>query len=146
MTTWETCKKRTFEIIEIGTSGDTVSRIYDFTGLFAIVINLIVSLLYTFEEIRSVHGELLLRIESATVAFFAVDYILRVWTSHYLRPDQTKPKALWKYVTSFTGLIDVLSFLPYYLPVFFPSGVVAFRMLRVLRIFRLFRINAYYDS
>ena len=146
MTTWETCKKRTFEIIEIGTSGDTVSRIYDFTGLFAIVINLIVSLLYTFEEIRSVHGELLLRIESATVAFFAVDYILRVWTSHYLRPDQTKPKALWKYITSFTGLIDVLSFLPYYLPVFFPSGVVAFRMLRVLRIFRLFRINAYYDS
>ena len=40
----------------------------------------------------------------------------------------------------------MLSFLPYYLPVFFPSGAVAFRMFRVARIFRLFRINAYYDS
>ena len=139
-------KKRTFEIIEVGTPGDYVSRIYDFTGVFAIVVNLVVSLLYTFEEIRTDHGTLLLNIEAVTVAFFALDYVLRVWTSQYLRPDQSKPKALWKYLTSFTGLVDKPSFLPYYLPVFFPSGVVAFRMLRVLRIFRLFRINAYYDS
>ena len=47
---------------------------------------------------------------------------------------------------SFSGLVDLLSFLPYYLPVFFPSGAVAFRMFRVVRIFRLFRVNAYYDS
>ena len=139
-------KKRIFEIIEIGTPGDTVSRIYDFAGLFAIVLNLVVSLMYTFQEMRDAWGVLLLRTEAVTVAFFAVDYILRVWTAQYLRPDQTKPRAMWKYITSFTGLVDMLSFLPYYLPVFFPSGVVAFRMLRVLRIFRLFRINAYYDS
>lgn len=42
--------------------------------------------------------------------------------------------------------MDLLSFLPYYMPFFFPSGAVAFRMFRVVRIFRLFRINAYYDS
>ena len=40
----------------------------------------------------------------------------------------------------------MLSFVPYYLPVFFPMGSVAFRMIRIVRIFRLFRINAYYDS
>ena len=42
--------------------------------------------------------------------------------------------------------MDLLSFLPYYMPFFFPPGAVAFRMFRVVRIFRLFRINAYYDS
>ena len=47
---------------------------------------------------------------------------------------------------SFSGIVDLLSFLPYYMPFFFPSGAVAFRMFRVVRIFRLFRINAYYDS
>ena len=146
MTKLEQYRKRTFEIIEIGTPGDTVSRIYDFGGLFAIILNLVVSVLYTFEEFRPGYGPILLDLEAITVAFFAVDYALRVWTAQYLRPDQTRPKAMWKYITSFTGLVDVLSFLPYYLPVFFPSGVVAFRMLRVLRIFRLFRINAYYDS
>ena len=40
----------------------------------------------------------------------------------------------------------MLSFLPYYLPIFFPTGTVAFRMIRIVRIFRLFRIDAYYDS
>ena len=55
-------------------------------------------------------------------------------------------QAICKYLFSFSGLIDLLSFLPYYLPFFFPSGAVAFRMFRVVRIFRLFRSNAYYDS
>ena len=142
----ERIKKRTFEIIEIGTPDDYVSRVYDFTGFLAIFVNLTVSLMYTFDHLEALWGPALLGIERVTVVFFAVDYILRVWTAQYLRPDQSRPKAIWKYITSFTGLVDMLSFLPYYLPVFFPSGVVAFRMLRVLRIFRLFRINAYYDS
>jgi len=43
-------------------------------------------------------------------------------------------------------MIDLLSFLPYDLPIFFPAGAVALRMLRVIRVFRLFRINGYYDS
>ena len=63
-----------------------------------------------------------------------------------MRPNIPESQAVWKYAVSFTGIVDLLSFLPYYLPVFFPSGAVAFRMFRVIRIFRLFRINAYYDS
>lgn len=139
-------KKRVFEIIEVGAPGDYVSRVYDFFGAIAIIINLIVSIMYTFEDVRAEAGELLLCIEGLTVAFFTVDYALRVWTAHYLRPDQVRKKAVWKYMVSFTGLVDLFSFLPYYLPFFFPAGVAAFRMLRVVRIFRLFRINAYYDS
>lgn len=48
-----------------------------------------------------------------------------------------EPRAILKYALYFTGIVDILSFLPYYLPVFFPSGAVAFRMFRVIRIFRL---------
>ena len=143
---WEQRKKRVFEIIEVGAPGDYVSRVYDFFGAIAIIINLIVSIMYTFEDVRAEAGDLLLCIEGLTVAFFTVDYALRVWTAHYLRPDQVRKKAVWKYMVSFTGLVDLFSFLPYYLPFFFPAGVAAFRMLRVVRIFRLFRINAYYDS
>jgi voltage-gated potassium channel len=58
----------------------------------------------------------------------------------------SEPRAIFSYLFSFTGIVDLLSFLPYYLPFFFPAGAVAFRMFRVVRIFRLFRINAYYDS
>ena len=143
---WLKCRKRIFDIIEVGNDLDNISRGYDFLNAFAIVINLMASILYTYADIRVTYGELLLFIEKITVAFFCVDYILRVYTAKYLCPEEVEIRAIGKYVFSFTGIVDLLSFLPYYLPIFFPAGTVAFRMIRIVRIFRLFRINAYYDS
>lgn len=139
-------RKRVFEIIEVGNDLDRPSRIYDFVNAFAIIINLAASILYTYESFRTQFGGLLHIIEAVTVAFFAVDYSLRIWTARFLYPELTEKHAIKKYMLSFTGVVDLLSFLPYYLPVFFPSGTVAFRMIRIVRIFRLFKINAYYDS
>lgn len=139
-------RKRIFEIIEIGAPEDYVSRAYDFVNMFSIVINLTVSVLYTFEDYRAAYGPLLLTIEAITVAFFALDYLLRLLTTRFKYPKLSEGRAFFKYIFSFGGIVDMLSFLPYYLPVFFPTGAVAFRMFRVARIFRLFRINAYYDS
>nr|WP_296956266.1 ion transporter [uncultured Mediterraneibacter sp.] len=143
---WEKRKQRVFEIIEIGTHYDYASRAYDFFNALSILVNLTVSILYTFNDIEAKYGTLLLDIEAFTVATFLIDYLLRIWTSQCLHPELTPLQALRKYVFSFMGIVDLLSFLPYYLPIFFPSGAVAFRMLRIVRIFRIFRINAYYDS
>jgi len=139
-------RKRIFQIIEVGSLDDYPSRIYDFVNMLAIVVNLMLSILYTFEEFRVPYGHMALTIEAVTVAFFALDYLLRLFTAKIKFPKFSEPKALVKYFFSFGGVVDLLSFLPYYLPIFFPSGAVAFRMFRVVRIFRLFRINAYYDS
>lgn len=145
-TRWERFRRRIFTIIEIGTTGDYASKTYDLIYCLAIIVNLAVSILYTFDTVAQSHGALLLRIESVTIVFFAVDYFLRLWTAKYLHPSLPQWKAILKYARSFGGLIDILSFVPYYLPVFFPAGAVAFRIVRIIRIFRLFRINAYYDS
>lgn len=143
---WEKRRQRVFEIIEIGTHYDYASRAYDFFNALSIIVNLAVSILYTFNDIEAKYGALLLDIEAFTVATFLIDYLLRVWTAQCLHPELTPWQALRKYVFSFMGIVDLLSFLPYYLPIFFPDGAVAFRMLRIVRIFRIFRINAYYDS
>ena len=100
----------------------------------------------TLEDFYAKHYVLLHWTEAVTVAFFAFDYILRLYTSDRLYPYKNKQDAALSYIFSGYGIIDLLSFLPYYLPVFFPAGAAVFRMLRVVRIFRLFRINAYYDS
>lgn len=139
-------RKRLFEIIEIGSNYDAVCWGYDFFNTFTILLNLTVSIMYTFDNMKINYGTLLLTLEKLTVAFFAVDFFLRLWTAKYLYPDVTESKAIRKYLFSFSGIVDLLSFVPYYMPFFFPSGAVAFRMLRIIRIFRLFRINAYYDS
>ncbi len=144
--TWERRRKRLFEIIEVGSYFDKVSKAYDYFSIISIVINLVVSVLYTFDEIKAEFGQIMIVVEQITVAIFAIDYMLRVLTAKYLYPEDKEGKAIKKYVFSFTGIIDLLSFLPYYLPFFFPAGTVAFRMIRIVRILRLFRINAYYDS
>ncbi len=143
---WDTRRKRVFDIIEVGSDYDYPSKAYDLINAVAIILNLIVSVMYTFEGLRTEYGFWIVLIEKITVAFFGMDYLLRIWTAKYLYPKESEVRAIGKYVLSFTGLVDMLSVVPYYLPVFFPTGTVAFRMIRIARIFRLFRINAYYDS
>ncbi len=143
---WLRKRKRLFEIIEVGSYFDHASKAYDYLNMATIVVNLVVSLMYTFEDLRNDFGNWLTLIEEITVAFFALDYVFRLVTARFLYPEETEGKALKKYIFSMTGIIDLLSFLPYYLPIFFPSGTVAFRMIRIVRILRLFRINAYHDS
>lgn len=143
---WQKRRKRLFEILEVGNDLDYVSRGYDYVNACSIILNLVASIMYTYSGVREQYGTLLLLVERITVAFFGIDYILRVWTARFLYPEETERRAVVKYIFSFTGVVDLLSFLPYYLPIFFPTGTVAFRMIRIVRIFRLFRINAYHDS
>ncbi len=138
-------RHRIFSIIQIGSTEDWPSRLFDFATLVAILTNLFIAVFETF-DLSAPYTSVLDLLELVTVLFFTVEYALRVFTADYLYPDRSPGRAALHYVTSFPGLIDLLSFLPYYLPVFFPAGVVAFRMFRVVRIFRLFRINAYYDA
>ena len=143
---WEKRRRRLYELIEIGCNYDAVCWGYDVLNTFTIILNLTVSILYTFDNWALKYGSLLLTIERLTVAFFAVDFLMRVITAKCLYPNESELGAVRRYLLSFSGIVDMLSFIPYYLPFFFPSGAVAFRMLRIIRIFRLFRINAYYDS
>lgn len=145
-TKWIKRRKRLFEILEVGNGYDNVSRAYDYINALSILFNLTSSIMYTYADKRERYGALLLFVEEVTVAFFCIDYILRLFTARFLYPELTEPHAIRKYIFSFTGIVELLSFLPYYLPIFFPTGTVAFRMIRIVRIFRLFRINAYHDS
>lgn len=139
-------RRRLSQIIEVGSSDDWMSRSYDVISTLFLLCNVAVTILYTFDDMELKYGNILLRAEAVTVAFFAVDYVLRLWTAYFTYSGLSELKAIKKYVSSFTGIIDLLSFLPYYLPIFFPTGAAVFRMFRVIRIFRLFQINAYYDS
>ena len=139
-------RRRIFEIVEIGSTGDLTSRLYDLFYTLTILVNLTATILSTFDPIEARYAALLDMLDLITVVFFTVDFALRIYTADFRYPGKTLPRAAARYMVSFAGIIDILSFLPFYLPIFFPAGAVAFRMLRVIRIFRLFRINGYYDS
>lgn len=139
-------RKRLYEIVEIGVSDDALSRGYDFFSAAVLLVNIAVLFLSTIDSVSVRYGSAFDVIEAVTVFFFLIDFLLRFSCADYKYPEKTHGAACLRYLFSFTGLVDLFSFLPYYLPVFFPQGVVAFRLFRLIRIFRLFRINAYYDA
>lgn len=143
---WENMRKKIFKMISVGVVDDFVNSMYDIVSISALVINLAVTIMNTFDGLSESYGHVFKILDSVTVAFFAVDYILRLFTAKYLYPGKKESVAVARYAFSFTGIVDVLSFIPHYLPVFFPQGAATFRVFRVVRILRLFRINSYYDN
>ena len=139
-------RQRLFRMVSVGVVDDPINGSYDIISTLALLINIAAAVAATFDSLSAAYGKLFSGIEAVTVAFFALDYALRLITAQDLYPDVSPLRAVVKYVLSFSGIIDLLSFLPYYLPFFFPAGAVVFRVFRIVRIFRLFRINAYYDS
>jgi voltage-gated potassium channel len=139
-------RARVFNMVSTGVIDEPINRFYDIISIVALLLNLFSAFAITFDYMEEHFKGLLLTIEAITVFFFAVDYVLRLFSSNYLYPNVPINKAYFKYIFSFTGMIDLLSFLPYYLPVFFPAGGAVFRLFRVARILRLFRINSYYDQ
>ncbi len=134
-------KKRVYQTIEIGNRNDTISHFFDIFLTVVIILNILVTFLQTFDSL-SAYNDLFNAVEQVTLIIFLIEYILRIWTSDLRYPNKTRGEAMLAFITSWDGIIELLTILPF----FFLSGFVAFRMLRIVRIFHLFRINKTVDS
>lgn len=94
-----------------------------------IVASVIVVILETVPELYAKYAELFLIAEYGILTLFGIEYALRVWSA----PDRIR------YMTSFFGLIDLISILPGVLLIFMP-GVITYHALGVLRILRVLRL------
>ncbi|RKM56997.1 potassium channel protein [Butyrivibrio sp. X503] len=139
-------RAKLFNMVSVGVVDEPINRLYDVISIIALFLNLFSAFAITFNYMERNYGSLLLAIEAVTTFFFAIDYVLRLFTAPELYPKESERYAPVKYAASFTGVIDLISFLPYYMPFFFPRGTAVFKLFRVARILRLFRINSYYDQ
>ncbi len=138
-------KRKVFDILQIGHSRSKSGRFFDLFIAAVIFVNLFCTLFSTFEESAPYKDELYM-VEFLTIVIFSVEYALRIWTADLLYPKMSRGEARVAFMLSFFGLIDLLTIVIFFLPMFFSAGTVAFRMLRVVRIFQLFKANQYYDS
>ena len=144
-------RQKIFRIIRIGYTGDVPSRAFDIVIALAILTNLFIIFFETFDVSRA-YLPVLNVLELITVIIFTIEYILRIITADLAFPSaDTFAGSVVMFVFSLYGIIDLVSFFPYWIMCIFPAasvpmGIVAFRMLRVVRILRMFRINRYYDA
>ncbi len=110
-------------------SNTTEGKVFDTALLALIVLSLVVVMMQSVSEIDQQYGTYLLAIEMGVTVLFAVEYILRVATSH--RPM--------RYILSFYGIIDLLAFVPAIFSWTF-AGSNFFLLLRVTRIISIFKV------
>lgn len=134
-------KQRIFNIIQIGNKDDFASHLFDIFIATVIIINILVMILETYSQF-SPYFPFLDAVALITIIIFCIEYALRIWTADLLYPKLSRPRAIFRFLVSYDGIVDLFTILPF----FFLSGFVVFRILRVIRIFHLFRINGQYDS
>ncbi|MEF3079295.1 ion transporter [Winogradskyella poriferorum] len=128
--TWRT---RLHEIIY---EADTpAGKLFDVVLLIAILASIILVMLESVSSFDDKYHNLLNIGEWIITVLFTIEYILRIVTVN-------KPI---KYITSFYGIIDLLSTIPKYLSLIFVGthALVALRALRLIRIFRILKLARY---
>ena len=126
-TTNKNWKDKLHEIIY---EADTpAGKLFDVVLLIAILASIVLVMLESVKSIDLKYHNLLNISEWIITILFSIEYIARIITVN-------KPI---KYITSFYGVIDLLSTIPKYLSLIF-GGVHALAALRALRLLRVFRI------
>ncbi len=78
--TYDSSKKRIFDIIQIGQRNDLVSRLFDWGLSVVIIINIVSMFMQTFDCFEPIMW-MLDTVEAVTLVLFCAEYILRIWTA-----------------------------------------------------------------
>jgi len=132
-TTKHTWRSKLHEIIY---EADTPSgRLFDVVLLIAIIASIVLVMLESVKSFDEKFHDFLNISEWIITILFSVEYIARI----------VSVKKPLKYITSFYGIIDLLSTIPKYLSLIFVGthSLVALRALRLLRVFRILKLTRY---
>lgn len=139
MMTYQSFKKRVFEIVDRSKPGDTASRIFDVSIISLIIVTIITIFIETF-DIPDKLQKAIDNFETFTLIVFSVEYLLRLWVSPFLYPRLSPTKARLKYCFSFIAILDLIAILPFWVPALYPFD------LRILRVFWLIKANRHTRS
>jgi voltage-gated potassium channel len=145
MSKYREVQNRLNQILERADVGDRVSRSIDLFLTALVIINIISITLESVPRFYAAYKLLFIWIEIISVGIFTVEYLCRVWVAPSKVPGPysfaVACKARAKYMLSFSGLVDLLSILPFYLRAFFPY--LDLRILRALRLLRILKLSHY---
>ena len=137
----EKVKKRVNEIIDKSKEGDTASKIYDIASVVLILLSVSFILVETFSLSQGWYD--FIHVSEVVIAiFFAVEYVLRIWTAPMDDPDLRPDKARMKYIFSFMSLVDLLSIVPVFVAGL-PTATGVMKIFKLCKILRLVKASRY---
>lgn len=139
-------KEQVFHAINDPLGGNVPARIY---AIFSFVLILANVFLVLYEVQYSDDASLVSKLtplDVFSVAFFGLDYCLRIWTADLLYTKRTPGAARLRYIFSAMGLIDLISFLPSIIPVAVPLDLRVVKSIRLIRVFRILKVTRYMEG
>jgi len=129
--------RHTLNTVIFGT-GTPAGRNFDLCLIYAISASVLLVMLDSVEPLHRHYGEILFILEWGFTLAFTLEYLARIYCTTNRR----------NYLTSFFGMVDLLSILPTYLSLLLPGAniLLVIRLLRVLRIFRILRLIRYLNE
>ena len=136
-------QQRILEILESGQRGDRTSLVCDTLIALLVVINIIAVTLESVSDFSVKYADQFFAIECFSVVIFSIEYLTRLWASaaKNAAKDKIFGSSRLGYMLSFSGVIDLVSILPFYLQALFPG--LDLRVLRTLRLLRIFKLSNY---
>ena len=136
-------QQRILAILESGQKGDRTSRVCDTLIALLVVINIIAVTLESVSDFSVEYANQFYAIEFFSVVIFSIEYLTRLWASAAKNAAEDKifGSSRLGYMLSFSGVIDLVSILPFYLQALFPG--LDLRVLRTLRLLRIFKLSNY---
>lgn len=134
-----------YEILETSESSNLYSLADDVVITCLILINVAAFIASTSPSLSPEHTSLLANIEIFSSLVFTIEYILRLWVSTVDRRYSHPLLGRLKYALTPLSLIDLISILPFYFLLLFPS-LNCVNLIRVLRLLRLLKMSRYSES
>lgn len=123
-------------------SGSRASRIFNSSISVLILLSVAIIMVNTCD----IPTELLLVnivIQIVLSVIFTLEYLLRLWSSDFERPELKAGKARLRFVVSIPSIVDLLAILPFWLFILTPFDLRFLGIFRVFRVMRLLRLSFY---
>ncbi len=134
-----------YELIEPSAGTGVAGLVFDWTITVLIFMSVVIVFLGTFDLPQGVL-DVLSALETAASVVFTIEYALRILTADMKFPGCGRLSATFRYVVSPLAIIDLLSILPFLLPMLMPGTMLGIRSLRLVRLLRVFKLNRYFDA
>ncbi len=139
-----TVRQKVYSLLMVSpeASGHKLAHFIDTFFMFWIVVSTLSIVLDSVDSIQAEFATHFFIIDAVAFSFFAIEYGLRLYASAEERNGTHAFADRWRFATSFSGLIDLMSILPLILELLIGS-MVDLRFLRIVRLLRLLKMTRY---
>lgn len=140
---YDSLRRRVHEILDGNRPGDTAGNIFSLSITVLIFLNVIAVILETEKSLSGSYEAYFDAFETFSIVVFTIEYVLRLWTCTLDSRYGGAVRGRMKYVTTPLAIIDLLSVLPFYIPMIIPLDLRFLRALRLMRVFSIFKLGRY---